>query len=307
MSCTIDRRKTLRYGCFAAVVLPMAARPALAQTAVAFADVNRNAIDGTVYISIHPSDEVLVLDGKEYVLNGNGLHLAARRIRLEGHTIIRAFSPSTTPPPSEAIGSKGNVGGTAGGDGQNGGNGLKGGEGGQGPMGERGKHASRIFLDFSEIEGDGTLTIFNNGMKGGRGGVGGPGGPGGPGGAGRNRGGNAACTNAKSPGNGGAAGEGGNGGVGGIGGPGGNGGTIVYAKALSPFVDAGRVRLVSDGGFGGDGGPGGDPGPPGSPGAGGARSHCGGGGDTGSGNKSGDRGKEGSEGGKGTNGTIAAI
>lgn len=239
-----------------------------------------------------------------YPLNGRDLKLQAKQLVLAGDVTIRSFAEGATAPSGRA-GESGSAGGQRNGDGQNGAVGLQGGAGGAGRNGSPGRASGSFRLELGEING-GPLTIIADGEVGGTGGPGGAGGPGGPGGAGRNRGGNAICTNAVSPGNGGAGGRGGTGGPGGQGGRGGDGGRIESPAATANALNGHRVKMLAPPGKGGMGGKAGAGGPPGAGGAAGAGSHCGGGGDAGPQGTAGEPGSEGKSGADGAVGKLSA-
>ena len=226
---------------------------------------------------MYPGRSITIEPGV-HLLNGRDLNLQAKQLVLLGDVTIRSFAEGASAP-SGPPGESGSVGGQGNGDGQNGAVGLQGGTGGAGRNGNPGRASGSFRLELGEING-GPLSIIAEGETGGTGGPGGAGGPGGPGGAGRNRGGNAICTTAVSPGNGGAGGRGGTGGPGGQGGRGGDGGQIVFPAATANALSDHHVQMLAPRGKGGIGGKAGAGGPPGAGGA-AAGSHCGGGGDPG--------------------------
>jgi Trypsin-like peptidase domain len=255
----------------------------------------------------YPDQAVSIKPGV-YVLDGRNLRLKAKKLIIAGPVVIRSFAENARPPNGQP-GEAGKPGGQAGGDGQNGGSGLQALSGGPGEGGKPGRSGGSFFLDVTEFEpaNNATLTVVANGEPGGTGGAGGPGGIGGPGGAGRNRGGNAVCGGAVSPGNGGPGGKGGTGGAGGYGGPGGDGGQIEYASTLADSVAANRLVLLAPGGRGGSGGVSGQGGARGPGGAAGGGNHCGGGGDAGAVGPPGDAGAVGSTGTQGKYGDIRGF
>jgi hypothetical protein len=270
-----------------------------------FKDLIKNKIDNVIVINTHPVDETLVFEDLEYVLEGAGLSLFAGAIEIQGNPVIKAYGYGTHPPADRTVAKRGPNGTNGQGGGRHGGSGKKPGRpGAKGATGATGYHAGRIELRVFEVLGDGVLTIDNNGTIGGIGGKGGPGGRGGKGAGGRDRGGNAVCSNDRTPGNGGAGGAGGDGGKGGTGGAGGNGGTILYGRALDKAIANHKIVLSAAGGPGGPGGAGGARGPGGVGGSGGESSDCGGGGDGGA---DGPRGNTGPTGDTGLDGQDGAI
>jgi len=253
-------------------------------------------------------DQVVTIKTGEYVLDGRSLRLKAKKLALDGAVLIRSFASASAPSVGQQ-GGPGNPGTQAGGDGQNGARGLQGEAGTPGGDGKLGRASGAYLIEVDELAlaRDAKLQIVANGEPGGRGGRGGVGGPGGAGGAGRNRGGNAFCGGAVSPGNGGPGGKGGLGGPGGRGGRGGDGGQIVYAASLADYLVDQRLVLSAPGGVGGvsgAGGPGGSGGPGGAAGGG---SHCGGGGDAGPVGAAGDAGIDGSAGTLGLYGDVRGL
>jgi hypothetical protein len=228
-------------------------------------------------ITLQYPDQMVSIKPGVYVLDGRNLRLKAKKLVIAGPVEIRSFAENVAAPIGQP-GDAGKPGGQTGGDGQNGAVGVEGGVGGAGDRGKAGRAGGSFLLDVTEFEHaeNAALTIVANGEPGGPGGAGGVGGVGGPGGAGRNRGGNAFCGGAVSPGNGGNGGKGGTGGTGGPGGPGGDGGQIEYASALADLITSGRLVLNAPGGRGGPGGVAGNGGSRGPGGAAGGGSHCGG-------------------------------
>lgn len=253
-------------------------------------------------------DQSVTINAGDYVLDGRSLRLKARRLVLDGVVSIRSFATDMLPPPAQQ-GGPGNPGKQGGGDGQNGAIGLQGDAGTPGGDGKLGRTSGTYMLELDELAlaGSAKFQVTAGGEPGGPGGRGGVGGPGGPGGAGRNRGGNAWCSGAVSPGNGGHGGKGGVGGPGGRGGHGGDGGQITYAASLADYLVDQRLVLTAPGGLGGPGGEGGLGGAGGAGGAAGGGSHCGGGGDGGPKGGAGELGGAGATGTAGSYGDVRGL
>jgi hypothetical protein len=210
-----------------------------------------------VYIELADT-QVLVFDATMndlYVLHGRPLEIRAKNIEVSGDVHVLAFAPSehaadktgqpaTAPAQHEA--------GQGQGTNSPGFPGATGITGTTGDVGNTGAPAAKMRLFFDNVQGDGTITFDNQGMKGGQGQLGGIGGNGGHGGKGHDRG---KCDGSDSPSSGG---PGGNGGIGGKGGPGGQGGTsgdIEFGKTMCSLTT--KVKLLSPNSDGGDGGHGG--------------------------------------------------
>jgi hypothetical protein len=161
---------------------PSGARP------IPLLDLFDNLIDGVRVINVHPFDEVLVIKGGDYFLDenkddeGTGLDLFAGIVRLEGNAVIKSFTSDCVPADDTTVAGPGDSGYTGAPGGLRGDPGGAGGQGKTGATGRKGADAKRITLRIGKLEGDGTLTVINEGMRGGRAGKGGPGGPGGGGG-----------------------------------------------------------------------------------------------------------------------------
>jgi hypothetical protein len=151
----------------ALLIAMVAAKAAMAQTAVPFDQVFNLGNDQGIRIELDPSDDVLVFNGGTYILWGRNLEIHAGRIRVNADTIIQAFPRGSLPDLAS--------------DGEQGAPGAPGGNGGPGYPGIA---AGTVLIRGTSIEGSGRLIILNDGMDGGAGGNGGPGGRGGPGNAG---------------------------------------------------------------------------------------------------------------------------
>ena len=242
----------------AALTLPSAAWSADIDFTSAFHEAKASPVGGTIVVSADPGD-VLVLRQATVILDGLALLIDAERLRLEGSSTIRAFTPDSEPPKKAGVPAsvptppaQPQAGYSTGGE-----NGHEGYQGNPGEQGDRGRPAKLVALEVDEILGDGSLHVANEGEKGGKGQKGGEGGTGGGGGKGGTaKGGWPSCRGGG--GDGGFGGVGGKGGTGGMGGQGGNGGTIVLSckAATSPE----RITTSVAGGIGGGGGERGEPG-----------------------------------------------
>lgn len=314
--------------------------PAAARAAdVDFAAELLNSADNNIVIETS-NDDVLVFKDGLYDLKGKALTIIAPRSRAEGIAIIRSFDPAFRPATVE--GAPPQVGPGAGGGEWGcvtreipfpiafGGGGFKvrsttcnehgqqGPQGSEGGVGQPGLPAGAISLQIGAIDGAGRIVVIGNGQSGGQGQQGGQGGNGGRGRNGDNRGGDAFCSNARTPTNGGNGGTGGTGGTGGVGGPGGAGATIVINAALQEAtgtyetidlewlksigeeakIASQKILASAPGGSGGNGGTPGIPGNPAGGGDAGKRSHCGGGSDPG---------RVGAPGSQGSTGAVGSI
>lgn len=151
----------------AALGVTIAARAALAETAVPFEQVFNLGNDQGIRIELDPTDDVLVFNGGTYILWGRNLEIYAGRIQVNADTIIQAFPRGSLPDLAS-----------------DGAPGRPGANGGSGGPGYPGIAAGTVLIRGTSVEGSGRLIILNDGMDGGAGGNGGPGGPGVAGGAG---------------------------------------------------------------------------------------------------------------------------
>jgi len=240
---------------------------------VYFHDLARTRVGNMIIVQSNPETEVLVFSGGELALEGDNLIVVARHARLDGDTVIRAFTLGARPPmpgqPDQAA---------RGADGmKEGDKGSNGAPGGAGAAGEEGAAAGKAVLRIGEISGNGRLIVDMSGQGGGKGQNGGPGGDGGNGRKGRAR-----VCGGDEPQDGGDGGWGGIGGQGGQGGRGGNGGIVVYSAAMTPLIKSRHFIVKTAAGAPGAGGNPGQPGNPGSGGLGGAGAiGCGAGGSEG--------------------------
>jgi hypothetical protein len=228
---------------------------------VYFHDLAKTRVGNMVIVQSNPETEILVFSGGELVLEGANLVVVARHARIDGDTVIRAFSqaarlPKPGYPNQAARGADGMK------EGDNGGNGAP---GGAGVTGDEGAAAGKVVLRIGEVSGKGRLIVDMSGQGGGRGQNGGQGGDGGNG-----RNGRARVCGGEEPQNGGDGGWGGIGGQGGQGGRGGNGGIVDYSAALAPLIMSKHFVVTTDAGAPGAGGNPGEPGNPGKGGLGGA-------------------------------------
>jgi hypothetical protein len=224
---------------------------------VYFHDLIQTRVGNMVIVQSNPETEVLVFSGGELVLEGGNLIVVARHARIDGDTMIRAFThtvrlPKPGRPNQAARGADGMK------DGDKGGNGAP---GGSGITGDEGAAAGKVVLRIGEISGNGRLIVDMAGQGGGKGQDGGQGGDGGNG-----RNGRARVCGGDEPQDGGDGGWGGIGGQGGQGGRGGNGGIVVYSAALKPLIASKHFIVKTTAGTPGAGG---NPGPAGNPGNGG--------------------------------------
>ncbi|MGH6894254.1 MAG: hypothetical protein ACREEP_18565 [Dongiaceae bacterium] len=155
----------LRLAAFLIAIL--AAKAAVAQTAVPFDQVFNLGNDQGVRIELDPTDEVLVFNGGTFILWGRNLEIHAGRIRVNADTIIQAYP-------------RGSLGDLA----SDGAPGAAGANGGDGGPGYPGIAAGTVLIRGTSLEGSGRLIILNDGMDGGPGGNGGAGGHGTEGGPG---------------------------------------------------------------------------------------------------------------------------
>jgi hypothetical protein len=228
---------------------------------VYFHDLAKTRVGNMVIVQSNPETEILVFSGGELVLEGANLVVVARHARIDGDTVIRAFSqaarlPKPGYPNQAARGADGMK------EGDSGGNGAP---GGAGVTGDEGAAAGKVVLRIGEVSGKGRLIVDMSGQGGGKGQNGGQGGDGGNG-----RNGRARVCGGDEPQNGGDGGWGGIGGQGGQGGRGGNGGIVDYSAALVPLIMSKHFVVTTDAGAPGAGGNPGEPGNPGKGGLGGA-------------------------------------
>jgi hypothetical protein len=228
---------------------------------VYFHDLAKTRVGNMVIVQSNPETEILVFSGGELVLEGANLVVVARHARIDGDTVIRAFSqaarlPKPGYPNQAARGADGMK------EGDNGGNGAP---GGAGVTGDEGAAAGKVVLRIGEVSGNGRLIVDMSGQGGGKGQNGGQGGDGGNG-----RNGRARVCGGDEPQSGGDGGWGGIGGQGGQGGRGGNGGIVDYSAALAPLIMSKHFVVTTDAGAPGAGGNPGEPGNPGKGGLGGA-------------------------------------
>lgn len=228
---------------------------------VYFHDLARTRVGNMIIVQSNPETEVLVFSGGELVLEGGNLIVVARHARLDGDTVIRAFTLETRlPKPGEPNQAARGADGMKEGD-----NGSNGAPGGVGVTGDEGAAAGKVVLRIGDVSGNGRLIVDLSGQGGGKGQNGGQGGDGGNG-----RNGRARICGGDAPQDGGAGGQGGIGGQGGQGGRGGNGGIVVYSAALAPLIKSRHFVVRTDAGAPGAGGNPGQPGKPGNGGLGGA-------------------------------------
>jgi hypothetical protein len=224
---------------------------------VYFHDLAKSRVGNMIIVQSNPETEVLVFSGGELVLEGASLIVVARHARIDGETMIRAFTQTVQlPKPGHPDQAARGVDGMK--EGDNGGNGAP---GGSGVSGDEGVSAGKVVLRIGEISGNGRLIVDMSGQGGGKGQDGGQGGDGGNGRNGRPR-----VCGGDEPQDGGNGGWGGIGGQGGQGGRGGNGGIVVYSAALKPLIASKHFVVKTAPGMPGAGG---NPGQPGNPGAGG--------------------------------------
>jgi hypothetical protein len=224
---------------------------------VYFHDLAKTRVGNMVIVQSNPETEILVFSGGDLTLEGGNLIVVARHARLDGDTVIRAFTLETRlPKPGQPNQAARGVDGMK--EGDNGGNGAP---GGAGVVGDEGAAAGKVVLRIGEIAGNGRLIVDMSGQGGGKGQNGGQGGDGGNG-----RNGRARVCGGDEPQDGGHGGWGGIGGQGGQGGRGGNGGIVVYSAALKPLIASKHFVVKATAGASGAGG---NPGQPGNPGSGG--------------------------------------
>jgi hypothetical protein len=224
---------------------------------VYFHDLAKTRVGNMIIVQSNPETEVLVFSGGELLLEGGNLIVVARHARIDGDTVVRAFSQATRfPKPGYPNQAARGVDGLK--EGDNGGNGAP---GGAGVAGDEGAAAGKVVLRIGEISGKGRLIVDMSGQGGGKGQNGGQGGDGGNG-----RNGRARVCGGDGPQDGGNGGWGGIGGQGGQGGRGGNGGIVVYSAALTPLIMSKHFVVKATAGAPGAGG---NPGQPGNPGRGG--------------------------------------
>jgi hypothetical protein len=228
---------------------------------VYFHDLVKNRVGDMIIAQSSPESEILVFSGGELALEGGNLIVVAARARIDGDTVIRAFTQSAKfPMPGEPVQAARGADGKN--EGDNGGNGAP---GGSGVAGEDGVAAGKVVLRIGEVSGRGRLIVDMAGQGGGKGQDGGQGGSGGNG-----RNGRARVCGGDAPQDGGRGGNGGIGGQGGQGGRGGNGGIVVYSEALGPLIMSRHFVVRTAAGAPGAGGNPGEAGAPGKGGLGGA-------------------------------------
>ena len=262
---------------------------------VYFHDLAKTHVGNMIIVQSNPETEILVFSGGDLALEGSNLIVVARHARIDGDTVIRAFTQAARlPKPGEPQQAARGVDGME--EGDNGGNGAPGGSGGPG---DEGSAAGKIVLRIGEVSGNGRLIVDLSGQGGGKGQNGGQGGDGGNGRNGRAR----VCRGVE-PQDGGGGGWGGIGGQGGQGGRGGNGGIVVYSATLTPLIKSKHFVVKTAAGAPGAGGNPGEPGNPGSGGLGGAGAiGCGAGGSDGAQGGQTSGAQPGKAGSPGTNGT----
>lgn len=222
-----------------------------------FTERMQHPIRDTILIDIDDSSVLLFpASPTTFYLEGRNLVISAKTIRLDANVLISSFSgpaPAFTKAANDGVdqGPKGqqqNCGSNPGDNGDNGGSGQ------DGSAGSPGARGGVVFLQVSQVEGVGKLSIENSGQTGGRGQTSGRGGTGGGGGQGCNR----ECgpligSGGHGSGPGGTGGTGGRSGLPGVGGSGGDGGEVRYSAAIANQLGQKIAIEVLGGGIGGIG------------------------------------------------------